>query len=97
MKLIFALIVIVFVLLLCWVFSDSKTKRYQEYEFNFHYLRIQEFIRKAEVTPENYDIIMRMFGTLNKCKYRNKEKKEVLFVTEFLTKFKGEAKKRIDK
>lgn len=78
-----------------WTWREwRKEQRAKEHEFNLKYSMIQRFIYSAQVTPENYDIIQRMFMCLNKLPHKNREKTSVLYVSEFLFKFKEEVRRR---
>jgi hypothetical protein len=84
--------------ILRWVYSEmTRQRKAEEAEYESHYRRIQDFIRAASVTPENYEIITRMLCYLGKLPHKNKEKTSTLTICEFLVKFEMEVKRRREK
>lgn len=80
---------------LIYIISEKrKEKNLQIRRYEKAYRHIQEFINMLEITPDNYDFLMRTFSNLNSLNYKNREKTSVLFV-QFLKKFESVSKKRL--
>jgi hypothetical protein len=81
-------IIVVFAFFIRSEYKIYRRKReLQENEFMMLYLWLQDHVRCSAVTKDNYLITCEQFCKLNRLKYKDKEKTDVLF-REFIERFK---------
>lgn len=94
----FILFFIMAMVVIAWlIFEIGKRKKknlQDENEYERRYLFIGHAIDEMEITPENYDYILRMLCQLGQMKFKNREKMEVITLR-FFRWFKCEVDKRV--